>query len=637
MCGLVGRLEFSGQPVDADRLARACDALAQRGPDDQGLWIDGPIGLAHRRLSILDLSPRGHQPMHLAAGGLSIVFNGEIYNFRDVRETLAASGHRFESDGDTEVILAAWRQWGPACLPRLNGMFAFALWDARERRLWLARDRLGVKPLCYRLDRDRIAFGSTADALAAFGDLPLSASPEAARLYLDLGYLPGEVSAWAEVHRLGAGCLMCVESGGRSRIERWWRLAGAPAGEGSSEPTPRVPGDEAGALDALEAQIAASVERRLVSDVPVGAFLSGGIDSSLVVALMRSAGGTVRTYTIGFDDPRYDESIHARAVAQHLGVHNTHERIGPGDLLDTLDTLTARYDEPFADSSAIPTLLLARLARREVTVALSGDGGDELFGGYPYHRIVEQLAPWHASLRPLARLARSLVGVRAGHRAALALQALAAPDLASMYAGFRSPLRLLDQPLFPGDARPAGRWMREHAMPGIAEHSADGARRPVAERMMDLDLLTYLESDILVKVDRATMAFGLEARNPFLDWRVVRCAHALPRSLRSNPAGGKRALRQLLARHLPASLIDRPKAGFVVPIREWLRGPLRDPFRAAIADGFLCREGWIDRRVALRAFDDHAAGRAHHEHLLWALAMYERWHASRARPLAATH
>jgi len=628
MCGIAGRLEFGGGRVDAEALARARDALAHRGPDDQGLWIDGPVGLAHRRLSILDLSPRGHQPMHAAGGGLSIVFNGEIYNFRSLRDTLAACGHRFGSDSDTEVILAAWRQWGPACLPRFNGMFAFALWDSNEQRLWLARDRLGVKPLCYRLDATRIAFASTPSAIGAFGDLPLHACPEAARLYLDLGYLPGEVSAFAQVRRLGAGCLMRVEADGRTRVERWWRLAGSPAGEGSPEAAPAVPADEAGALDVLESTLASSVELRLVSDVPVGAFLSGGIDSSLVVALMRRAGGSVRTYTIGFDDPRYDESEHARAVARHLGVRNAHERIGPDDLLGMLDTLTTHYDEPFADSSAIPTLLLARLARREVTVALSGDGGDELFGGYPYHRIVEQLAPWHRALRPFARIARPLVGRRAGHRADLALRALAAPDLVSMMAGFRSPLRLLDAPLFGGPPHPAAAWMREHAWPGIPGLGPDGHARPIAERMMDLDLLTYLESDILMKVDRATMAFGLEARNPFLDWRVVRCAHALPASLRVHPAGGKRALRQLLARHLPAALIDRPKAGFVVPIREWLRGPLREVFRETIAGGFLCREGWIDRAVALRAFDDHAAGLAHHEHLLWALAMYERWHAA---------
>jgi asparagine synthase (glutamine-hydrolysing) len=627
MCGIAGRMEFQGAAIDAAALSRARDSLLHRGPDDAGIWIDGPIGLVHRRLSVLDLSPRGHQPMHHAGSGLSITFNGEVYNFREVRAQLVQLGHAFESDSDTEVILAAWAQWGPACLPRLNGMFAFALWDARARRLFLVRDRLGVKPLYYRIDRERMVFGSTLQALLAFGDLAFTLSRSATERYLDLGYVAGDASIFEQVQRLGAGQLLAVDADGGCTRSTWWSLH-APAGRVASSKASTDGGDgasEDGQLDRLESLLDDSVALRLISDVPVGAFLSGGIDSSLIVALMRRHSDAVRTYTIGFEDPRYDESAHAAAVASHLGVQNTRLVIGPSDLLSSLDALTAHYDEPFADSSALPTLLLSGLARSEVTVALSGDGGDELFGGYPYYGLAGRLEPWRRRAAPLAGLLAALARRMPGHRAALALAALSTPDLVALYARFRSPLRLLTAPLL----QPA-------AMQGAAGGPAAALLRSVlasevpagaqAQRLMDLDLRTYLESDILVKVDRASMAHALEARNPFLDWRVVEHARSMPPSFKLHPSGGKRALRLLLARHLPQHLIDRPKAGFVVPIREWLRSELQPAIREAVEDGFLCRSGWIDRAAARLAFTQHAAGARNHEHLLWAILMFERWH-----------
>jgi len=632
MCGIVGRLEFRGAAIDPGALTRARDALEHRGPDDAGLWIDGPVGLAHRRLSVLDLSPRGHQPMLDDAARLAITFNGEIYNYREIRAQLAQSGHSFESDSDTEVILAAWKQWGPACLPRFNGMFAFALWDGIRRKLFLVRDRIGVKPLCYRIDQDRLVFGSTLRALAAFGDLRFTLSNAATRRYLDLGYVGGEQSIFEEVRKLRAGCLLEVDADGRCAERAWWRLEPGPA-DGDTQPA-ATDAMETQQLDALESLLDSSVALRLISDVPVGAFLSGGIDSSLVVALMRRHSQSVRTYTIGFDDPRYDESPHARAVAAHLGVHNTQVTIGPPDLLAALDTLTTHFDEPFADSSALPTLLLSRLARSEVTVALSGDGGDELFGGYPYYRLAERLEPWRARAQPLAGWLGAAAGRMPAHRAALALSALSAPDLPAMFARFRSPLRLLAEPLFPqvaqpvpetdGSDSPAAVWLRK-----LLDDEVPAGR--LTQRLMDLDVRSYLESDILVKVDRATMAFSLEARNPFLDFRVVEFARTLPPALKLHASGGKRALRLLLARHLPAALIDRPKAGFVVPIRQWLRGELREPLREAILDGFLCQQGWIDRNAAARAFKQHLDGTRQHENLLWAIAMFEHWHQRHCR------
>jgi asparagine synthase (glutamine-hydrolysing) len=619
MCGIVGRLEFGAASIDAAALARARDSLLHRGPDDAGLWIEGPVGLAHRRLSVLDLSPRGHQPMQHAAAGLTIVFNGEVYNYRDVRADLVALGHGFVSDSDTEVILAAWAQWGPACLPRFNGMFAFALWDAHARRLFLVRDRLGVKPLYYRIDRQRLAFGSTLQSLLAFTDLPRTLSRSVTEGYLDLGYIAGEASIFEQVQRLGAGQVLEVDASGGCTRSSWWSLH-APA-----SPHALAASGEAAQLDRLESLLESSVALRLISDVPVGAFLSGGIDSSLVVALMRRHSDSVRTYTIGFEDPRYDESVHARAVADHLGVRNTRLVIGPADLLSSLDALTAHYDEPFADSSALPTLLLSGLARTEVTVALSGDGGDELFGGYPYYGLAERLEPWRRRAAPMAGLLAAMAGRMPGHRAALALAALAAPDLAAMYARFRSPLRLLTTPLLqPTAGQAAAGGPAAALLRGVL--ASDVPAGAQAQRLMDLDLRTYLESDILVKVDRASMAHALEARNPFLDWRVVEHARSMPPSLKLHASGGKRALRLLLARHLPQHLIDRPKAGFVVPIREWLRSELQPAIREAVEDGFLCRSGWIDRAAARLAFTQHAAGARNHEHLLWAILMFERWH-----------
>jgi asparagine synthase (glutamine-hydrolysing) len=627
MCGIVGRLEFGAASIDAAALARARDSLLHRGPDDAGLWIEGPVGLAHRRLSVLDLSPRGHQPMQHAATGLTIVFNGEVYNYRDVRADLVALGHGFVSDSDTEVILAAWAQWGPACLPRFNGMFAFALWDAHARRLFLVRDRLGVKPLYYRIDRQRLAFGSTLQSLLAFTDLPSTLSRSVTERYLDLGYVAGEDSIFEQVRQLGAGRMITVDAQGGCVESCWWSLRAPARHDGLAGETPPAgdAGGETAQLDRLESLLDSSVALRLISDVPVGAFLSGGIDSSLIVALMRRHSDSVRTYTIGFEDPRYDESAHAQAVAGHLGIQNRRLVIGPSDLLASLDTLTAHFDEPFADSSALPTLLLSGLARTEVTVALSGDGGDELFGGYPYYGLAGRLEPWRRLAAPLAGLLAALARRMPGHRAALALAALSAPDLTSMHARFRSPLRLLTAPLL----QPA-------AMQGTAGGPAAALLRsvlesevpagPQAQRLMDLDLRTYLESDILVKVDRASMAHALEARNPFLDWRVVEHARSMPPSFKLHPSGDKRALRLLLARHLPQHLIDRPKAGFVVPIREWLRSELQPAIREAVEDGFLCRSGWIDRAAARLAFTQHAAGARNHEHLLWAILMFERWH-----------
>jgi asparagine synthase (glutamine-hydrolysing) len=629
MCGIAGRLEFTGTAIDPAALVRARDSLLHRGPDDAGTWIDGPVGLAHRRLSILDLSPRGHQPMHRDGTGLTITFNGEVYNYREVRAELAGLGHAFESDSDTEVILAAWAQWGADCLPRFNGMFAFAIWDAGARRLSLVRDRLGVKPLYYRIDRDRLVFGSTPRALLAFGDLQFTLSRQATVRYLDLGYVAGEASIFEEVQRLDAGCLLEVDLAGRRRTRRWWSLhhpsiVADPAvlGAGTGEPSPA--GDTA-QLDRLESLLESSIALRLVSDVPVGAFLSGGIDSSLVVALMRRHARSVRTYTIGFEDPRYDESIHAQAVAAHLGVHNVRRVIGPDDLLASLDTLANHYDEPFADSSALPTLLLSGLARSEVTVALSGDGGDELFGGYPYYPLAGRLEPWRRRAAPLSVWLAALGRRMPGHRAALALSALSAQDLPTMHARFRSPLRLLTRPLFPdGTGAATGGGPAAILLREVLDTQVPAG--PQAQRLMDLDLRTYLESDILVKVDRASMAHALEARNPFLDWRVVEHARAMPQAFKLHPSGGKRALRLLLARHLPKELIDRPKAGFVVPIREWLRGPLQPTLREAVEDGFLARSGWIDPAAARLAMAQHATGARNHEHLLWAVLMFERWH-----------
>jgi len=609
MCGIVGRLNFNGAPVLGAELDAARDALANRGPDDAGTWLDGAVGLAHRRLSILDLSPGGHQPMDDAGGKVWITYNGEVFNFKELRDELAALGHPFRTTSDTEVMLAAYRQWGIACVQRFNGMFAFALWDGAQKKLYLARDRIGVKPLYCARFADKLVFASTLKAFAAFADVPLEIDANALELYFQMLYVPAPLSIYRNIHKVRPGTWLEVSATGDVRETVYWQPAAQIMQAGEAE-----------ALDRLEGLLRSSIQYRLISDVPVGAFLSGGIDSSLVVALMRSLTPNVKTFTIGFTERAHDESQYAREISRHLGTEHTQLVLTPADLLGLADTVPHHYDEPFADASAIPTLALAHMTRQHVTVALSGDGGDELFGGYPYYSYLRRLEPLRQLAAPVRKLFGSAAARVPGHRVAMGLRALAQADTPSLFAYMRGPLKTGEY----GDLMPQ---YKTSAGEFFAQRLAEGGSGELTGRYMDLDLRTYLPDDILVKVDRASMAYGLEARTPFLDYRVVEYVRSLPLALRAGGQGDKHLLRKLLARHLPASLFERLKHGFTVPIRAWLRSELRAPLEQQLRDGYLAQSGFMHAPTVQRLLNEHATNRRNHESILWAMLMFEKWHA----------
>lgn len=631
MCGLTG---FLGHPADdvtlTARAAAMADAIRYRGPDAGGAWVDAEngLGLGHRRLSILDLSPAGAQPMVSACGRFVIAYNGEVYNHTDLMPDLAAAGVALRGHSDTEVLLEAFAHFGvEAILPRLGGMYAFALWDRRDRRLVLARDPLGIKPLYWgRTGDGTLLFGSELKALRAHPAWDFALDPQAVAGLLSFGYVPAPLSIHRGVHKLPPGHSLTIEAGGEPGLSCFWSLADIAA-RGQAE---TAQWSDAEATDRLESLLLQITGEHLLSDVPVGAFLSGGIDSSTVVAMMkRVANGPVRTFTIGYGETGYDESAHAAAVARHLGTDHTELRVTAADALAVIPTLPEMYDEPFADSSQIPTFLVSQLARRHVTVALSGDGGDELFAGYNRHVWIERvqgaagrLPAWARRMGAAAmtglsadgwdRLAGGLPGMPRllGNKMHKLAAALSARDSGEVY---RSLVTLWPdaQNLVPGTA-PAG-------LPTIP----DGLG--TVERVQFLDAATYLPDDILVKVDRASMAVSLESRVPLLDRRVAEFAWTLPRRHRLRDGQGKWLLRQVLYRHVPRELMERPKMGFAVPIGGWLKGPLRPWAEELLSEAAFARHGLIDAAVIRRRWQDHLAGRGGWEHHLWAVLMFQAW------------
>ena len=642
MCGIAGWFRPGGE--EHDRLARVGETmaatLAHRGPDDSGTWIDPVAGvvLGFRRLAVIDLSPHGRQPMRSSDGRFVIVFNGEIYNFRDLRQELEARGRRFTSTSDTEVILEAVSEWGAeAAVPRLWGMFAMAIWDRGERRLLLARDRLGKKPLYFAETTTGLLFASELKALRAHPECPSEIDRDAVASFVRVGYVPAPRAIYAGVRKLRPGHLGVTDAGGRLAARSYWS-AEAFAGQAVSR-VQDVSADEAATeLDRLLADAAA---RRLVADVPLGALLSGGIDSSLVVATMQAQSSRpVRTFTIGFEEREYDESEAARAVAAHLGTEHTELLVTAAEARDVIPRLADIYDEPFADSSQIPTCLVSELARRTVTVCLSGDGGDEIFGGYVRYpwasRVWRRMAPWPPALRRVAgrsleamsgamadgafRVARPILPAALRHRhPAEKLQKLA--GLADAASDNDVYLRLVSQ------------WQDpERLVPGHAGGTPfDAARNgilgslPFVERMMLVDQLTYLPDDILVKVDRASMSVGLEVRAPLLDHRLLEWSWQLPRSLKVGTGHGKILLRRVLARYVPSQLTDRPKTGFGVSIGDWLRGPLRDWAEHLLEPSRLERDGLLDARPIRRVWVEHLSGRQNHQSRLWVVLMLQAW------------
>jgi len=633
MCGIAGYLGHSTDPPGI--LQRMADALRHRGPDDGGIWFDGErgIGFAHRRLAILDLSAEGHQPMHAASGRYVIVFNGEVYNFLELQKELAALGHRFRGHSDTEVMLAAFDEWGVAgSLKRFAGMFALALWDRAEATLYLARDRAGEKPLYYGWQGNSFLFGSELKALRRHPDWTGGVDPEALRLFFRHTYLPAPLSIHPGIKKLEPGSYLKLGPGqGREpELVRYWSVRQV-ARTGQADP---FAGSDAEALEVLEATLGRAVSRQMISDVPLGAFLSGGYDSSTIVALMQELSPRpVKTFSIGFHEKAFDEAGHAREVARHLGTEHTELYVTERDCLEVIPQLPELYDEPFADSSQIPSYLLARLARREVTVALSGDAGDELFCGYNRYDLVKRhwdrmaLLP-HALRRgmrsfvdrmpdPVLDAACSLAG---RGTAGTALHPARLKRLAQLFAA-GSPGEL-------GEMFLSYDTWADALMPGgVQQSAAPGAARSdcIATRMMLDDFESYLPDDILVKVDRAAMGVSLETRIPLLDPELIELVWRFPMHLKVRGGERKWLLRQLLYRRVPRELLERPKMGFGVPVDLWIRGPLREWAEELLSERALAASGLFAVAPVRRSWQEHLVGRGNWKYELWSVLMLQAW------------
>jgi asparagine synthase (glutamine-hydrolysing) len=620
MCGFVGIFDPRGEaPIERLLLEHMNRAQRRRGPDGEGMHLAPGIGLAHTRLAIIDLAT-GAQPMFNEDGSVVVVYNGEIYNFRQLRDQLGARGHRFRSASDTEVIVHAWEEWREACLARFRGMFAFALWDAPRRTLFLARDRLGIKPLHHVILPDgQLLFASELKALLAHPDLPRRIDPCAVEDYLAYGYVPDPKTIYRDVCKLPAGHWLSWQVGQRTpRQERYWQLRFAAR----ERLTVQRAAEEL--LESLDEAVAL----RMAADVPLGAFLSGGIDSSAVVAMMsRRSAAPVNTCSIGFDQRDHDESVFARQVAQACGTRH-HVRQARAQDLDVIERLPTVYDEPFADASAIPTMRLSELAREVITVALSGDGGDELFAGYRRHH-------WHL----YEERARAALPSAIGRPLFGALGALY-PKLDWAPRPLRLKSTLAELALDPADAYfqsvaicsdavrrrlYAPELQRDlqgyNASSVIRAHWQDTEGQHPLDQVQYTDMMTYLPGDILTKVDRASMTHSLEVRVPLLDHVLVEWAATLPPRLRLNARGSKYVLKQALRPYLPAAILRRRKMGFSVPLAAWLRGSLREPVSNALAEPTFVRSELFDMAEVARLIEQHQSGRSDHSRIIWALFM----------------
>lgn len=621
MCGIAGRVNlFSQRPVDEASIAGMCAWLAHRGPDDEGVIVRGNVGFGHRRLAIIDLSAAGHQPMVSRSGRYWITFNGEIYNYRELRRELEGRGVAFHTATDTEVLLAAYETFGPGCLGHLRGMFAFAIWDTHERQLFIARDRVGKKPLFYRTDRDGIAFAS--ESKAFFADDGFEARPDfqALSAYLSLQYVPAPWSAFAGVHALPPAHYLVATAQGTT-VTRYWQLAYGP----------KLAVDEREAEEAVLAKLREAVRLRLISDVPLGAFLSGGVDSSVVVALMcelGGQGGRVKTFSIGFDEAEFNELPYARLVAQHYGTEH-HEFVVRPEAHQILPELVWQYGEPFADSSAIPTWYLSRLTREHVTVALNGDGGDENFAGYDRYAVNARNAAYDRLPAWFRRaVAAGVSALPSERRRALArlrrwARVHALPDRDRLAAerlliDVDTKARLCTADFL----RAAG---REAALDHLgAAYSATPADDPL-DRQLGMDAQTYLSGALMPKVDIATMAFGLEGRSPLLDHEVMELAARLPVHLKRRDGEGKRLLRRLASRLVPRAAIDRPKKGFSVPLVRWFRAELAEVVGDVLLGAAARHRGIYDGKAVERLVLEHRRGRCDWSEQIWILLMLELW------------
>jgi asparagine synthase (glutamine-hydrolysing) len=638
MCGIAGFWQQAGGSRLGDTVRVMADTLRHRGPDDGDDWCDDEAGVAlgFRRLAILELSPLGRQPMQSVEQRYTLIFNGEIYNYRDLKAELGRSGHAFRGDSDTEVILAGFSQWGiERTLRAMAGMFAIAVWDAAARTVTLARDRLGKKPVYYGRFDGSWLFGSELKSLRAHPAFKPSIDEDALAQFLRFSYVPAPLSIYKGVAKLLPGHFVTLSRDAAATPVCYWDVE-AIARDGQQHPNRLEPRQ---AVDELDALLRDAVARRMVADVPLGAFLSGGLDSSTVVALMQAQSSSpVKTFTIGFDVAGYDEARAAKAVASHLGTDHTELYVTPEETLAVIPLLPQIYDEPFADSSQIPTYLVSKLARRHVTVSLSGDGGDELFAGYNRYAWGPQI--WNRARHVPAPIRRRLAAAAKGISPAL---------VDRVYDDFERLLPHAWRVSLPGDklhklagvidaadqmelySRLVSAW---HHPEDILVRTPHAARDPrpssylpdgFRERMMYRDLLTYLPDDILAKVDRASMAVSLEVRAPLLDHRVVEWAWHLPADLRMRGGSSKWLLRQVLYQYVPRELVDRPKAGFGVPVDHWLRGPLKEWAEDLLSVRALEADGLLRPEPIRRVWQQHLAGHRNEHTRLWPVLMFQAW------------
>ncbi len=643
MCGIAGIVDPTGAAVDADVLRRMTRALAPRGPDGEGFWYAPGVGLGHRRLSVIDLSQAGTQPMGGEDESVQVTFNGEIYNFAGLVDELSALGHKFRSRSDTEVLVHGYEEWGEGLLDRIDGMFAFAIWDGRRRRLFAARDRMGKKPFYFALvprDGGRpplFAFGSELKALLVVPGIDRSVDLDALGRYLAFEYVPAPRAIIKGARKLDAAECLTLDLGGAAAkgnvdlapvIRRYWELP---------FPNAHAPRREEEAAEELRMLLGRAVKRRLVSDVPLGVFLSGGIDSSAVVALMSAAGGHggIKTFAIGFSDASFDETSHARVVAQRFGTDHREDRLTPQSLLGILPEVMGFMDEPLADASIIPTYLLARFTRQHVTVALGGDGGDELFAGYPTFKAEKLARDFYDRLPgPIGNLG-----------AAIAKRAAAFLPAGTDYFSLDFKVNQFLRGVSATGPRRHQRWMSSFLpeeqdvllAPGVRQQLVGDPLADIDERLantpardswdviMDYYCRFYLAGDINVKVDRATSAVGLEARAPFLDTDVVSFACGLPPELRMDGLTTKRILKTAMRGLLPDEILDRRKQGFGVPVARWMKEDLLPMLRDELHPAKIKREGFFDDTEVTRILDEHVSGRHDHRKQLWTLLVFEQW------------
>jgi asparagine synthase (glutamine-hydrolysing) len=627
MCGIAGIVDTHGSHSSGDAVARLTDALRHRGPDADGIWSDDYCALGHRRLAIIDLSEAGRQPLTNEDGTIWITFNGEIYNFLELRPRLEALGHHFRTKTDTEAIVHAYEEWGSDCVKYLRGMFAFGIWDQKRRRLFLARDRVGKKPLFYTHQNGRFLFASELQGILADPEVPREVDRAAIDSYLSWGYIPAPATAFRNIRKLPPAHWLVFEetpTGWKEHVERYWTLAYEP----------KLNLDEEEASAALREELTEAVRLRMISDVPLGAFLSGGIDSSIVVGLMAGLSDRpVKTFSIGFQEAAWDETEHARRIATRWGTEH-HEYIVEPDALEILPKLVRHYGEPYADSSAVPTFYVSQLTRREVTVALNGDGGDENFAGYERYlgnRIAERIQAVPGS-RMAARLLRSALpdslDPKSQLRRARRFLTVASEPMSKRYGRwigyFNSAAKAdLYTPDFRASLNGSSPDASDRWMGGMFSRVA--ALDPV-EAAMAVDVESYLPYDLLVKVDITSMANSLEARSPFLDHKVMELAAHLPVDLKLRGRTAKYLLKHAFRDLLPPENVNRRKMGFGVPVGEWFRGPMKDLLRDAMLSERAIKRGYFAPAESARLVTEHLGQQADHAFPLWNLLMLELWH-----------